>query len=203
MPQYTLHLPDGTEYGPVDLATLQAWRQEGRIPKEALVWKEGTPDWVSADALLGDLDEATVAIVPGPSPAPSPAKAAVAADRRVPAAPNRAPAAVATPAAAPAQAANLASPAVAPSDNRRTRSSRAVGAAAADAPPASAVPRAILFTVVGLVVVGLIVAGVVAFMLPALQKRRAMAEIQRYALPDRTLNDAATGLVLEIPQGWV
>jgi hypothetical protein len=200
MPQYTLHLPDGTEYGPVDLATLQAWRQEGRIPKEALIWKEGTPDWVSADALLGDLDEATVAISSAPASAQSPAKAAAVADRRASAAPSRAPAAAAASAAAPAPPTKLASPA--PSEDRRTRSSRAV-APAADAPPASALPRAILFTVVGLVVVGSIVAGAFAFMLPALQKRRAMAEIQRYALPDRTLNDAATGLILEVPQGWV
>jgi hypothetical protein len=61
----------------------------------------------------------------------------------------------------------------------------------------------ILLTAVGLVVVGSIVAAAVAFMLPALQKRRAMAEIQRYALADRTLSDAATGLTVELPQGWV
>jgi hypothetical protein len=53
------------------------------------------------------------------------------------------------------------------------------------------------------VVVGTIVAAALAFMLPALQKRRAMAEIQRYALPDRALGDAATGLTIELPQGWV
>jgi hypothetical protein len=51
--------------------------------------------------------------------------------------------------------------------------------------------------------VGSIVGGALAFILPALQKRRAMAEIQRYALPDRTLADAATGLAVELPQGWV
>jgi hypothetical protein len=199
MPQYTLHLPDGTEYGPVDLATLQAWRQEGRIPKEALVWKEGTPDWVSADALLDDLDQPTVALT-----APAPAKAAAAAERRASVAPSRAAAAVASsPTAAPAHAAPVASAAAAPvsAENRRARP-RPAGTAA-DAPPASALPRALLLTVVGLVVVGSIVAGAFAFMLPALQKRRAMAEIQRYALPDRTLTDAPTGLVVEIPQGWV
>jgi GYF domain 2 len=198
MPQYTLHLPDGTEYGPVDLATLQAWRLEGRIPKEALVWKEGTPDWVSADALLGALDEATMALVPGSALAPSPARSAVVAERPASAAPGRAPASAS--AAALAQPANVASPAS--SENRRTRSSRPVGVVA-EAPPASALPRAILFTVVGLVVVGSIVAGAFAFMLPVLQKRRAMAEIQRYALPDRTLTDTETGLIVELPQGWV
>src|SRR5262245_33605456 len=179
MPQYTLHLPDGTEYGPVDLATLQAWRQEGRIPKEALVWKEGTPDWVSADALLGGADE-PVAAEPT-APVAAPAKAA-----------ETKPAAAAAPAkAAEAKpAASATAPARPAAANRRARPRAAAPSAGApEAPSSSVLPRAVLLTVIGLVVVGSIVAGALAFMLPALQKRRAMAEIQRYALPDRTLTD--------------
>src|SRR4030095_7101576 len=107
MPQYTLHLPDGTEYGPVDLATLQAWRLEGRIPKEALVWKEGTPDWVSADALRGGLGDAAMGPAPGSALAPPPAQSAGVADPRASVAPARAPASAS--AAALAQPASVAS----------------------------------------------------------------------------------------------
>ncbi len=197
MAHYTLHLPDGTEYGPVDLPTLQAWQQQGRIPKEALIWKEGTPDWVSAEALLGEPEGAST---PAPA-APAPAKAAPAAARPAATAPARArptPAAAASPPAAAGPAPAASSP---PSPERRTRPRPA--ARPAEAAPPSALPRALLLSVVGLVVVGAIVAGAVAFMLPVLQKRRAMAEIQRYALPERTVSDPQTGLTIELAQGWV
>ena len=190
MARYTLHFPDGTEYGPVDLVTLQAWRQEGRIPKEALVWKEGTPDWVSAEALLGDSDTIAVSV---PAPAAPRAAASEAAPARAPAGPD--------PVTVPVAAAPVAAAAPAPAE-RRARP-RPAPRAHDDAAPSSALPRVILLTAVGLVVVGSIVAAAVAFMLPALQKRRAMAEIQRYALVDRTLSDAPTGLTIELPQGWV
>jgi hypothetical protein len=197
--QYTLHLPDGTEYGPVDLATLQAWRQEGRIPKEALVWKEGTPDWVSADALLGD-SEVTVVVAPA-DPAAAGAKAE-AASIPAPAPRPAAPATAAPASAAPATTVPAGSPPPAAARERRARPRPAARAAGAPA-TSSALPRALLFSIVGLVVVGSILAAALSLMLPALQKRRAMAEIQRYALADRTLADAPTGLTLELPQGWV
>jgi hypothetical protein len=60
-----------------------------------------------------------------------------------------------------------------------------------------------VFSLVGLVVVGSIVAVAVAFMLPVLQKRRAVAEIQRYATAERAVSDPETGLSIELPPGWV
>ncbi len=50
--QYLLHLPDGTEYGPVDRATLEAWSRQGRLPAETLVWPEGAPEWMSLQKAL-------------------------------------------------------------------------------------------------------------------------------------------------------
>jgi GYF domain 2 len=199
MAQYTLHLPDGTEYGPVDLATLQAWRHEGRIPHDALVWREGTPDWVSAEALLGDADAITVPVsVPVPLAARAEASAASPVAAAAPARPSARPSALVSAPVAVAPAG-----AEAPSSAERRARPRPAVRPDEDTAPPSALPRVILLTVVGLVVVGSILAGAVALMLPVLQKRRAMAEIQRYALADRTLGDAATGLAIELPQGWV
>src|SRR5512143_2643247 len=50
---YLVHLPDGTEYGPIDRATLAAWHSEGRLPATALVWPHGAPEWQSVEAVLG------------------------------------------------------------------------------------------------------------------------------------------------------
>lgn len=68
---YLVHLPDGTEYGPIDRATLEAWHAEGRLPDETLVWPEGAPEWLSVPAALGEATPAaagTAAAVPA-SPA--------------------------------------------------------------------------------------------------------------------------------------
>ena len=43
----SLHLADGTQYGPVDRATLEAWHREGRLPEDTLVWPEGAPEWLT------------------------------------------------------------------------------------------------------------------------------------------------------------
>ncbi len=51
--QYLIHLPDGTEYGPVDRATLASWHAEGRLPDNALVWPDGAPEWTSVAMALG------------------------------------------------------------------------------------------------------------------------------------------------------
>ena len=67
--QYLLHLPDGTEYGPVDRETLETWSREGRLPPETLVWPEGAPEWLElAKALAGP----EVAASPRPAAAPEP-----------------------------------------------------------------------------------------------------------------------------------
>ena len=63
----------------------------------------------------------------------------------------------------------------------------------------------LLLAVIGLVVVGSIVAAAVAFMLPgAAEAAGRCAEIQRYALADRKLDDAALpASTIELPKGWV
>jgi hypothetical protein len=50
--QYTLLFPDGTQYGPIDRATLEEWNTQGRIPEGALVWPDGAPDWLRLDEVL-------------------------------------------------------------------------------------------------------------------------------------------------------
>src|SRR4030095_16281065 len=77
---FLLHLPDGTQYGPIDRETLEAWRAEGRIPDETLVWPEGAPEWIAITQGLG----ARPAPAPGtsdparaPPPAPAPVPAPV------------------------------------------------------------------------------------------------------------------------------
>jgi hypothetical protein len=51
---YTVKLPDGNEYGPVDLATLRSWHNEGRIGPDTWVWPEGSPEWLTLiDVLAG------------------------------------------------------------------------------------------------------------------------------------------------------
>jgi hypothetical protein len=205
MGQYTLHLPDGTEYGPVDLATLKAWRQEGRIPADALVWKEGTPDWVSPEQAL-----ASAGATPKPA-ASSPAPSKVAAPSRSEPARRAAPAASApassaptSPTPAPTRAASAPASSTSPAEaaQRSPRPVRAPREVEAPAEP-GVLPRALLLTIVGGIVVIAVVAAAVAFMLPVLQKRRAMAEIQRYAVADRSLADAELGLSIELSPGWV
>jgi hypothetical protein len=51
---YTVKLPDGNEYGPVDLGTLRSWHEEGRIGPDTWVWPEGSPEWLTLmDVLAG------------------------------------------------------------------------------------------------------------------------------------------------------
>src|SRR5512144_1563815 len=66
--QYLLHLPDGTQYGPIDRATFEAWNREGRLPVDTLVWPEGAPEWLPLQKALAN---------PAARPAtPAPAKPA-------------------------------------------------------------------------------------------------------------------------------
>jgi hypothetical protein len=50
--QYTLLFPDGSQYGPIDRATLEEWNTQGRIPDGALVWPDGAPDWLRLEEVL-------------------------------------------------------------------------------------------------------------------------------------------------------
>ena len=49
---YTVRFPDGSQYGPIDRATLEAWQQEGRIPEGSLVWPDGAPEWLRVEEVL-------------------------------------------------------------------------------------------------------------------------------------------------------
>jgi hypothetical protein len=60
-------LPPGsmTKYGPAQGEMMRAWLQEGRVPADALVWREGWPQWRAAAAVFPYLAQA----VPGAMPA--------------------------------------------------------------------------------------------------------------------------------------
>jgi hypothetical protein len=62
--QYLLRFPDGTQYGPIDRATLEAWQQEGRIPEGALVWPDGAPEWLQVNEVLSPARAAAAAALP-------------------------------------------------------------------------------------------------------------------------------------------
>ena len=59
---YTVKLPDGNEYGPVDLATLRSWHEEGRITPDTWVWPDGSPEWLTLMDVLAGAGQET----PGP-----------------------------------------------------------------------------------------------------------------------------------------
>ena len=59
---YTVKLPDGNEYGPVDLATLRSWHEEGRIAPDTWVWPDGSPEWLTLMDVLAGAGESA----PGP-----------------------------------------------------------------------------------------------------------------------------------------
>jgi hypothetical protein len=183
--QYLLHLPDGTEYGPVDRATFEAWSREGRLPPETLVWPEGAPEWLPLQKALAL-----------PAPAPSAAK----------------PAATPSPVAGAARPAS-ARPASAPppeDDHPETLPSMRTPAFDGKRPrdrAAAAALRAawrpLAMTAVGVLVVFAILAGLWALLRPYVAKRRAIAEVRRHALADRRVEDPETGLVVELPAGWM
>ncbi len=190
--QYLLHLPDGTEYGPVDRATLEAWSREGRLPAETLVWPEGAPEWMALGKAL-----ATPAPVPAARPASAPAPAS--------ARPASAP--------APVSARPVRAPAPEPADDDPgTRPSMRTpafdGKAPQDArrrpggPAAAAFPRTLVLAAVGVAVVVAVLAGLWAVLRPYVARRRAIAEVRRYALADRRVEDPQMGLVVELPSGW-
>jgi GYF domain 2 len=64
---YLLHFSDGTEWGPVNRTTLEEWHRQGRIPRDALVWPDGAPEWLPIDAVLS-----RSMVAPGPQPLPAP-----------------------------------------------------------------------------------------------------------------------------------
>ena len=179
--QYLLHLPDGTGYGPVDRATLEAWSREGRLPAETLVWPEGAPEWMAIEKVL-----AAPAAAASPAPAPAPASARPARparpahDDRPDTQPSmRMPAFDGKASASPAGASS------------RTLGERLAGS------------RNVLLGLVGIAVVVGVLAGLWAVLRPYLAKRQAIAAVQRHALADRRVEEPQAGLVVELPAGWV
>jgi GYF domain 2 len=180
---YTVRLADGKEYGPADLEALLAWKAEGRIGPDTLVWREGTSDWRPLSQVIetGEL-QAEVALVETVTVAPRPSPAAGL--RQVPAAT----AAAVVPAEAPRSTAP--GPRVAASPPRTARRPR-------PSPWRIVVPVAILAGLVG-----------AAFLWwtagqPARDRQSAEAEIRRFGLPDRRFADDVLGLRLDVPEGWI
>jgi hypothetical protein len=62
---YTVKLPDGNEYGPVDIDTLKLWRQEGRIGPDTWVWPDTSSDWVTlSDVLVPEVNPPALQLKP-------------------------------------------------------------------------------------------------------------------------------------------
>jgi len=155
---FTVKLPDGNEYGPVDLATLRSWHEEGRIGADTWVWPEGSPEWLTViDVLAGAGQEAPGAEAP----------------LRLKEEPKVHSAAKTRTAARP------------PSD------------------PAPAPKRAFgtLAALLAAFVAGLLVLGYFV-LLPRLDQdrnRRTMGD----AVPERRYLDPASGVSVDLPEGWV
>ena len=215
---FLLHLPDGTQYGPIDRETLEAWRAEGRVPDETLVWPEGAPEWMPISQVLAGAPAPAAA---DPAPAPVHASAPVPAPAVRPA-PAPEPTAKA---AAPAKAAPLKpQPVIVPrpkpaaSSPEQTQPSARMPAydghsgAPSEEPPARAnrpvAPSApvdrtrLLLAAGGIALVVVLVLGMLALLRPFLANRRAIAEVRRYALADRRAIDTPSGLTVELPSGW-
>jgi GYF domain 2 len=180
---YTVRLADGKEYGPADLEALQAWKAQGRIGPDTLVWRDGTSDWRPLSQVLdtGELHAEeglveTVTVAPRRSPAAGMGLPPTAPPEPVGPAEGPKPAATARP--------RSASP---PRTARRPRPS----------PLRIVVPVALLAA---------LVAGAFFWWKagqPARDRQRALAEIRSFGLPERRFADDPLGLRLELPDGWI
>ena len=63
--------------------------------------------------------------------------------------------------------------------------------------------KRLLLAAAGVAIVVVLVAGMLALLRPFLAARRAVAEVRRYALADRRVVDAPSGLTIELPSGWL
>ena len=85
--------PTGGQFGPADGAIMRRWLGDGRVSADALVWREGWPDWKIAGPVFPSLEispRRTPESAPAlPADAPSNGEFALAADR--PAATRRGP----------------------------------------------------------------------------------------------------------------
>ncbi len=177
--QYLLHFPDGTEYGPIDRATLREWHDEGRIPTGALIWPDGAPEWLPIEDVLAALP------LPAAVSATSPESAVVEvatvdesegalADLIEDDGPDTLPPTPSPPLPALSRGSGLSS---------RTRT--------------------LVLLAGGAFLVVVLLAGLVAVLRPTLARRRAVAAVERHALADRRVGDAGLGFVVDLPAGWV
>jgi hypothetical protein len=183
---FLLHFPDGTEYGPIDRATLDEWHDEGRIPKGALIWPDGAPEWLPVEEVLANLPPAgaTGPSAPGPGSEGGPAElpgVAEAPDDPLSGlvdddddGPDTLPPGPAPPLPAISKGSGLSS---------RTRT--------------------LLLLAAGTFLVVVLLTGLVAVLRPTLARRSAIAAIERHALADRRVGDATVGFVVDLPSGWV
>ncbi len=56
--------PSGGQFGPATGDIMRTWIGEGRVPKDALVWREGWPEWQTASDLFPGLAHSTAQAVP-------------------------------------------------------------------------------------------------------------------------------------------
>lgn len=195
---YRVHLPDGTDYGPIDRATLAAWHAEGRLPEDTLVWPEGAPDWLAVPAAL--------AWEPSKASPAAAAKAGAASPPGRPSAPASGPAASGRAASGPAASRPAAAgPAASgPSRSRPSPADRSGGVVQPALPPPAPFPlRGVLLAVGGVALALALAAGLWSLARPWVARRLDTAAIQRQATPDRRLEDREAGLVLDLPAGWV
>ena len=90
-----------------------------------------------------------------------------------------------------------------PRSTARRRLRIAPGARPAGSGASPSATRTALLALVGVAVVVGVLAGLWAVLRPYLAKRRAIAEVQRYALAERRVEDPEAGLLVELPPGWV
>jgi hypothetical protein len=195
--QFLVHLPDGTRYGPIDRATLEAWHGEGRLPPDTLVWPEGAPEWISIEAVLN----------PGPAPEAAAAAASPAAPAPRSTPPARGPGSTRASASARAAGSGSARPVApaAPAEDRpETLPSLSRPAAQVHGRPrGAAAKRTVVLVGVGVAIVVAVLAVVFVLLRPALARRQQIAEVQRWAVADRRLEDPELGLSVDLPAGWV
>jgi hypothetical protein len=51
--------PTGGQYGPVNRQTMDEWIAEGRVTGDSLVWRNGWPDWQTADKVFSTLPKSS------------------------------------------------------------------------------------------------------------------------------------------------
>src|SRR5208282_5925665 len=62
------YVQNGQACGPIDTPALQALLQNGSLGPDALVWKQGMPDWVPARSLAGLAASGAPGVAPPPIP---------------------------------------------------------------------------------------------------------------------------------------